>query len=240
MAPQGTFDVVVFGPHPDDVEMGMAGTVIRLVESGRRVLNVSLTQGEKGTYGTVEIRRSEFEEANRIMGSQPLMLDFPDTALANDYDGKLKIARVVRTCRPQVVFAPYHTNPFGHHDGSANVDHYTTGQVVRDGLKLARFRSLLPELPPHEVPFLYYFMVPKDRMPTIVVDVTPVIDRVGQAIRAYGTQMAIQKQENPVFELLDTIRRYHGIKIGKKYGEAFLSDEALPYGPSEFFGPAVS
>jgi N-acetylglucosamine malate deacetylase 1 len=237
VAPQGDFDVVIFGPHPDDVEMGMAGTVIRLVESGRRVLNVTLTRGEKGTYGTPESRAAEFEAANRLMGSEGIMLDFPDTAVTNDYEGKLKIARVVRTYRPRVVFAPYHTNRFGHMDGAANVDHPAAGQVVRDGLKLARFRSLLPGLPPHEVSHLYYFMVPKDLLPTIVVDVSAVIERVGQTIRAYQTQMAIHRQDNPVFELLETMRRYYGIRIGCKFGEAFLSDEALAFGPSDFFGP---
>ena len=236
MTPQGTYDVVVFGPHPDDVEMSMAGTIIRLREAGKRVLNVSLTRGEKGTYGTQETRRAEFEAANKVMDTDGLLLDFPDTAVTNDYEGKLKIARVVRTTRPTVVFAPYHTNRFGHLDGSANVDHYTSGALVRDGIKLARFRNLLPELPPHEVAHLYYFLLPKDLMPTIVVDVTAVIDRVWEAIRAYHTQMSIRRRENPIFELLETMRRYHGVRIGRPFGEPFYSDEALSFGPHEFFG----
>lgn len=237
MEPEGTFDVIVFGPHPDDVEMGVAGTVILLVEAGKRVLNVSLTRGEAGTYGTPETRRAEFAEANRLMGSEGLMLDFPDTGVVNDPAGRLTIARVVRRHCPTVVFAPYHTNRFGHLDGTANVDHPATGAVVRDGLKMARFRSQLPELQPHEVSYLYYYMVPKDVLPTMIVDVSPVIDRARAAIRAYGTQMAIHKRENPVFELLDSIRRYHGIRIGKAFGEAFYSDESLAFGPLEFFGP---
>lgn len=237
MPQDGRYDVVVFGPHPDDVEMGMAGTVIRLVRSGRRVLNVSLTGGEKGTFGTPESRRREFAEANRLMGTDGRILDFPDTKVTNNYEGKLKIARVVREARPGVVFAPYHTNPFGHHDGSANVDHYTTGEVVRDGLKLSRFVNVLPELPPHDVDYLYYFMVPKDRHPTLVVDVSDVIEEVRGTIRAYGTQMAIRRKELEILELLDTLRRYHGIRIGAAYGEAFLSDESIPFGPDEFFGP---
>lgn len=231
------YDVVVFGPHPDDVEMTMAGTVIQLVRAGKRVLNVSLTQGERGTYGDRETRRREFEAANRVMGSAGYLMDFPDTAVTNDHPGKLKIASVVRRTRPAVVFAPYHTNPFGHHDGSANVDHYTTGQVVRDGLKLARFKNLLPDLAPHDVEHLYYFMVPKDRLPTVVVDVTQVMDEVHAAIEAYATQMAIHRRENGIMDMLDTLRRYHGIRIGAAYGEAFLSDEALPFGALDFFGP---
>jgi N-acetylglucosamine malate deacetylase 1 len=232
-----TYDVVVFGPHPDDVEMGIAGTVILLVQAGKKVLNVSLTRGERGTFGDPETRRLEFEAANKVMGSDGLLLDFPDTAVMNDTEGRLKIARIVRTARPTVVFSPYHTNRFGHHDGTANVDHYAAGQVVRDGCKLARFRNLLPELPPHEVPYLYYYMVPKDMLPTMVVDVSSVIDKVWEAIRAYQTQMSIQKRENAVFELLDAMRRYHGIRIGRRYGEAFYSDETLPFGPLDFFGP---
>lgn len=237
MAAEGVFDVVIFGPHPDDVEMTMAGTVIKLARAGKRVLNVSLTRGERGTYGTTETRREEFLEANRVMQSEGLLLDFPDTDVRNDREGRLKIARVVRTYRPAVVFAPYHTNRFGHHDGTANVDHYATGLVARDGVKLARFRNLLPELPPHEVSYLYYYMVPKDISPTFVVDVSEVIETVWEAIRAYRTQMSIQRRDNRIFDLLDTMRRYHGIRIGRTYGEAFYSDEALHLGPLELFGP---
>ena len=236
---ESTYDAVVFGPHPDDVEMSMAGTLIQMVRNGKRVLNVSLTQGERGTYGDRETRRREFVAANQVMGTAGYLMDFPDTAVTNDYDGKLKIATVVRRTRPKVVFAPYHTNPFGHHDGSANVDHYTTGEVVRDGLKLARFKNLLPELPPHDVAHLYYFMVPKDRMPTIVVDVTSEMDGVHAAIEAYATQMSIHRKDTRIMEMLDTLRRYHGIRIGAGFGEAFLSDEALPFATHEFFRPAL-
>lgn len=231
------YDVVIVGPHPDDVEMTMAGTVIKLVRAGKKVLNVSVTRGERGTYGTVESRREEFRRANEVMGSSGLMLDLPDTSVTNDYESKLKIARLMRVHRPKVVFTPYHTNPFGHFDGTANVDHYTTGQVVRDGMKLARFKSLLPELPPHAVEYVYYFMVPKDRLPSIVVDVSDVMEDVRRAIESYATQMSIQRHSNRIQDILEATRRYHGIRIGAEYGEPFLSDEALSFGPLEFFGP---
>ena len=233
----GSFDVVAFGPHPDDVEMGIAGTLIKMVRAGKRILNVCMTRGEKGTYGTVDVRKKEFERANEIMGTIPLMLDFPDTAMVNDYEGKLRVARIVRETRPQVVFAPYHTNPFGHFDGSANVDHFATGELVRDGLKLARFRSLLPELEPYGVPYLYYYMVPKHISPTVVVDVTDVIDEVHAAIEAYATQMSIKKQRLGIHDTLDVIRRYTGLRINVPYGEGFYSDEALAFSVEGFFGP---
>jgi bacillithiol biosynthesis deacetylase BshB1 len=229
------FDVVVFGPHPDDAEMSMAGTMIRLVRAGYRVLNVSLTRGEKGTYGDPETRRREFQRANEIMGTEGRLLDFPDTGVVNDRHGRLKIARVVRETRPRVVFAPYHTNPYTHLDGSANVDHYATGAVVRDGLKLARFRNLLPELPPHTVDRIFYYMVPKDVHPTFVVDVTDLREEIRRAIQAYETQMAIRRGEQSILQLLETIRAYHGLRIGRPYAEAFLSDETLRLDPEDFF-----
>lgn len=235
MGPSELFDVIVFSPHPDDAEMTIAGTMIRLVRSGRRVLSVALTGGEMGTFGTPESRRKEFEAANAVMGVTGRILDFPDTEVVNDPGGRLKIARVVREHRPQIVFAPYHTNRFDHHDGSANNDHFAAGQLVRDGLKLARFRSVMPELPAHDVRRLFYYMIPKDMLPNIVVDVTGVMEDVHCAIRAYETQMKIWRAENSIVELLDTLRQYHGIRIGKKFGEAFHSDESMEFEPDHFF-----
>jgi len=235
MSSSPLYDVVVFSPHPDDAEMTFAGTMIRLVRSGRRVLVAALTGGEKGTFGTVETRRQEFAAANAVMGTDGVILGFPDTEVTSTPEGRLRIARVIRTHMPQIVFAPYHTNRFDHHDGSANSDHWATGQLVRDGLKLARFKNVMPDLPPHDVQRLFYYMVPKDLLPTIVVDVTDVMEDVHRAIQAYATQMNIWRQENSILHLLDTIRAYHGIRIGRRFGEAFFSDESLLFEPDHFF-----
>jgi N-acetylglucosamine malate deacetylase 1 len=235
MGADSLYDVVVFSPHPDDAEMTIAGTIIRLVRSGRRVLSVALTGGEKGTFGDAPTRAREFAAANAVMGSDGRILDFRDTEVVNSPEGRLKIAGVIREHRPQIVFAPYHTNRFDHHDGSANSDHWAAGQLVRDGLKLARFRNVLPEIPPHDVQRLFYYMVPKDMLPTIVVDVSDVMDDVRRAIRAYESQMQIWRAENTILPLLEAIRAYHGIRIGKRYGEALHSDESLSFGPEQFF-----
>jgi LmbE family N-acetylglucosaminyl deacetylase len=226
-------DVVVFSPHPDDSEMTIAGTMIRLARAGHTVFNVSLTRGEMGTYGTVETRKQEFLRANEVMGTVGHMMDFPDTGVMNDREGRLKIASFVRRHRPRVVFAPYHTNPYTHLDGTANVDHYAAGALVRDGLKLARFRRLLPDQPPHFVQRILYYMVPKDVRPTFVVDVSDLREEIHEAIKAYATQMEIHKGEVMILELLDTMRAFHGLRIHRPLAEAFLSDEALNLGPDE-------
>ncbi len=93
MGADSLYDVVIFSPHPDDAEMTIAGTIIRLVRGGRRVLNVALTHGEKGTFGDAETREKEFAAANAIMGTDCRILDFADTEVVNSPAGRLRIAR---------------------------------------------------------------------------------------------------------------------------------------------------
>ena len=125
-----------------------------------QVLVVSLTRSERSTYGDPETREKEFEAAARVLGVSPLLLDYPDTEVVNSEECRKLVVDLVRRYRPQIVFAPYHTNEAGHHDGRANRDHQETGRLVRDGLKLARLRSVSPETPAHDVRRLIYYMVP--------------------------------------------------------------------------------
>ena len=230
-----SYDVVVFGAHPDDAEMAMGGTIARLARAGRSVLIVSLTRGERGTYGTVEGRAREAAAAAAILGCSSRLLDFPDTQVENTLAGREAIAEVVREWRPQLVFAPSHVSRFGHHDGAAHVDHLATGALVRDALKLARLRGASKKLPPHDVQRLYTYMVPRDQHPTLLVDVTEVVDVLQEALRAYESQMEIIRQGSPIFDILLALRRFHGIAAGCTYAEPFLAAESLRADPETLF-----
>ena len=220
-------DAVVFGAHPDDAEMGMGGTIAKLGRAGRRVVIVSLTRGESGTYGTPAEREREAGRAAAVLGCDHRLLDFPDTRVTPDPEGRERIMRLLRELRPELVFAPYPANRFGHHDGAAHVDHLATGTIVRDAVKLARMQGVTRELPAHDVRRLFYYMVPRDRYPTLVVDVSAEFDVLVRAIQAHTSQMAIQRQGNSILDVLAAIRRYYGILAGSTYAEAFLSEEAL-------------
>jgi bacillithiol biosynthesis deacetylase BshB1 len=227
------FDVVAFGAHPDDLEFSIAGTIAGLTKAGRAVLMVALTRGEASTYGSVEERAREAAEAARALGAAHLLLDFPDTRVENSYDARLSIARLVRARRPSLVIAPYHTNPGTHHDGRANSDHTAAGALVRDALKLARFRRVLPEIAPHEARRLLYYMPPLGRLPNVVVDVSEHEAQIERAVAAYRSQMAIQRRDNSIAEILRAMRRSTGMLIGKRLGEGFLTDEALEAAPED-------
>jgi bacillithiol biosynthesis deacetylase BshB1 len=222
-----TYDVVAFGAHPDDAEMGMGGTIAALSQAGRRVIIVSLTHGEQGSHGTRDHRVRESAAAARILGCDHRLLDFPDTRVAPDFDSRARLMRLVRELRPQLVFAPYHTSRFGHHDGAAHVDHLATGTLARDAVKLARIRGVEPDLPAHDVRRTFYYMVPRDQYPALLVDVSAHMATVVRALEAYETQMRIERQGNAILSILDTYRRYHGITAGCTHAEAFLCEEAL-------------
>jgi bacillithiol biosynthesis deacetylase BshB1 len=220
-------DVVVFGAHPDDAEMAMGGTIALLTASGVSLQIVSLTQGERGTHGTVATRRSEAAAAARVLGCDHRLLDFPDTRLTNDIETREALMRLIRAEQPKLVFAPYHTSRLGHHDGAAHVDHLATGAVIRDAVKLARIRGVEPTLPAHDVQRLFYYMVPRDQYPTFLVDVTAHMETLERALAAYETQMRIERQRHRILEILQTFRRYFGVAGGCEYAEPFMSEEPL-------------
>lgn len=230
-----TYDVVIFGAHPDDVEMAMGGTAAKLVHAGFSVLSVSLTPSEMSTFGDVETRAREFQNANAILGTHGRILNFLDTQIENTPAARVEIARLIRETRPRLLFAPYHTNPFTELGGIANVDHYTTGALVRDAAKIARIEKTVPELPRHTISQLFYYMLPEHIRPTITVDVTDTFDQALQAIRAYESQMRIQLAGNEIERILTLRRAAAGIPIGASYAENFLAELPLRFTPELFF-----
>jgi N-acetylglucosamine malate deacetylase 1 len=228
-------DAVAFGAHPDDVEMGMGGTIARLAHAGARVLLVSLTPGERGTHGDAASRAREAAAAAAILGCQHRILDFPDTRLEYGIEARERLMRLVREWQPRIVFAPYHTSRGTHHDGAAHVDHLTAGALVRDAVKLARLRGLEPELPAHDVQRLFYYMVPRHCTADFYVDVSAHMDVLRRALAAYATQMRIERQGNGIQEILEAFRRYYGVAAGCTFAEAFLCDEPLRADPDTLF-----
>ena len=230
-----TYDVVVIAPHPDDAEMGMGGTMIKLVQAGYSVLSICLTQGEMGTYGNIEVRKKEFEDASAVIGCDCLMLDFPDTGIENDRESRIRIARLIREYCPKLIFAPYYSNERALPRGLVHVDHYTTGALVRDAVKFARLKKTVPDMEPHNIAKLYFFMVPEDRHPNLVVDVSDVIEQIEQAVLCYNTQMAISFREHGIKDVVDFMRKQAGMKIGVSFAEQFLTDQYLVMTPDQFF-----
>jgi bacillithiol biosynthesis deacetylase BshB1 len=223
------YDVLCFGAHPDDVEMGMAGTVAALTAMGKRVAVVDLTHGEIGTHGSAEMREKEARAASRILGSDRRILDHPDGGVQDTLKARHEVAGILRECRPEIVFAPYPDARTGPYDGRSNEDHLATGAIVRAAAKLARFRKLdlMPPREPHTIRRLYSYMLPDFLKPSLVVDVSPHCETLEAAIRAFASQMPIARGNHDILDLLLLHRRASGLLIGVDFGESFLSEDPL-------------
>ncbi len=233
--PQSSCDVLVFSAHPDDAEMAMGGTLLRLVDTGYRLVHCSLTAGQMGAHGDEAGRRAEFESACRFLNCDGRILTFRDTEVENSVVARKEVAAIIRALRPQIIFAPYHTNAQAERGGIAHADHYTAGALIRDAAKFARMGGLDLGLPPHEVRRLFFYMIPSNVIPNIIVDVSSVIDRTTELIRCYREQMAISIGGTSVEELFRTKRAALGVANGVRFAEPFIADELLMFEPITFF-----
>ena len=118
-------DVLVFGAHPDDVELGCGGTVIKLVEQGKKVAIIDLTRGELGTRGTAESRKKECENATKILGvAVRENMNFEDGFFKDDEKHKLALIKKIREYCPEIVITNATTD--------RHPDHGRGSQIVVD------------------------------------------------------------------------------------------------------------
>jgi len=220
-------DVLVFGAHPDDLEIGCGGTVANLARSGRRVVLVDLTRGELATRGTPEIRAAEADAALRALGAADRVnLGLPDGGIAADPRATALIAGVVRRHRPQMVLLP--------HIEDRHPDHMAAGRLVYEGVFLAgvqKFAAAPAGVAPHRPGRLLSYMIWHAFSPDVIVEVPePQAEAKMRAIRAYATQFLASAAPDPETRLtdprtLDAIESrmaYLGSLIGARHGEGFL------------------
>src|SRR5213075_1200778 len=99
--------VLVIGPHPDDQELGMGGTIIRLASQGHRVHIVDMTNGEPTPFGSVEIRARESAAAAKVLGVERTLLGLKNREVVHDIQSRHKLAAVVRIHLLDGLFSPY-------------------------------------------------------------------------------------------------------------------------------------
>ncbi len=224
---QPIYDVVVLNAHPDDVEMAVGGTLLKLVEGGKRVLSVIFTRGDAGRYGTVAERVAEAGRASEFGGYDYLFLNRPDCGLFFDRETRDEAVCILRRARPELVLAPYHTNFQGHRDGINHEDHLALGRIAAAALKISRVKGYLAEIEPWVPSRLLYFMVPRAATPSLIIDVSEQEERIRGLINCFTTQTQIIRSGKPILDVLLEWRRFTGYTVGVELGESFLSEEPL-------------
>jgi bacillithiol biosynthesis deacetylase BshB1 len=221
-------DCLVVAAHPDDAEISCGGTLLRLIDGGRRVGVLDVTRGEMGTRGTRADRDAETRLASERLGlSFRGNLEQPDGRVQVTLEAREALARVLRETRPHTVLT--------HALEDSHPDHAATGRLTREAWYVCGLQRLaeLDGGPPAKRPAaLLHFQSHVPFEPTLVVDVTPVWERKLEVVRAYASQLRPGSPEDQgqhflqgadILRRMETKARSAGERIGAAYGEPFLS-----------------
>jgi N-acetylglucosamine malate deacetylase 1 len=176
-------DLLVFGPHPDDIEIGLGGTVARHAAAGHRVGLCDLTRGELSSNGTPDERQAEAAEAARVLGALwRENLAWPDGGIAATPDLIRSAVDLIRRCRPRTVAIPYWEDRHPDHGAASHV------------LRVAAFRSGLRRYEtaadPWRPDWVCYYFINDSSAPSFVVDVSAHYQRKRDALDCYRSQFA--------------------------------------------------
>ena len=226
-------DILAFGAHPDDVELGCAGTILREVALGKKVGIVDLTRGELGTRGSAEIRDKEAAAAAAILGvSVRENLAFRDGFFVNDEAHQLEIIKMIRKYQPEIVLC--------NAVDDRHIDHPKGSQLVSDACFLSGLIRITTSLDGEEQKawrpkVVYHYMQWKNLVPDFVVDITGYVEQKTAAILAYSSQFYdpnSKEPESPIssknfLESLNYRSRDLGRLTGLEHAEGFTAERYL-------------
>jgi len=224
MAPD-TAKLLAFGAHPDDIEFGCGGVVVRETRAGRPAHLVVCSRGEAATHGTPSERAAEAQQSASLLGATLEFVDLEgDARLEVRAAHALKLAAVLRRVRPSVVLAPSL-------EENQHPDHARLGRMVRDAARLARYAGLDDLRPwlPHAIDQLFYYAVTPEGEPAgvlpVLIDVSPpdILAAWTAAMEAHTSQT---RTRNYV-ELQLTRARFNGLRAGLEHAIALFPNDPL-------------
>lgn len=226
-------DILAFGAHPDDVELGCSGTIAKEISLGKKVGIVDLTRGELGTRGSVEIRNSESAKASAILGVIAREnLDMRDGFFLNDEAHQLKIIEMIRKYKPEIVLCNAIQD--------RHIDHGKGSKLVSDACFLSGLIQIKTELngvqqEAWRPKIVYHYIQWQNIEPDFVVDISDFMDKKMASVLAYGSQFYNPNSNEPVSPItsknfLDSVK-YRAQDLGRlvnvTYAEGFTTERYL-------------
>ncbi len=222
-------DILVFGAHPDDAELGAGATIAKEVSKGKKVGIIDLTRGELGTRGSAEIRDREAAKAAKILGvAVRENMEFADGFFVNDKEHQLEIIRMIRKYRPEIVLC--------NAVDDRHIDHGRGSKLVSDACFLSGLIKIDTKIDggdewqePWRPKVVYHYIQWKNLKPDFVVDVTGFIEKKTESIMAYSSQFYdpdSNEPETPISSknFTDSVvyrARDLGRIVGVEYAEGF-------------------
>lgn len=229
-----TVDVLAVGAHPDDVELGCAGSISLSKAQGKSVAIIDLTQGELGTRGSVESRRLEAQKAAEILGViDRENMNFRDGFFQNDETHQLALIAKIRSWKPQLVLCNAIQD--------RHIDHGKANALVNDACFLSGLEKIetLDKNGKKQAPWrpklVLEYIQWMDIKPDIVLDISAHLETKMDAVKAYKTQFYnpnSKESETPIssknfIESVSYRAKNFGRLIGVDAGEGFTSRSML-------------
>lgn len=221
-------DVLVFGPHPDDVEIGFAGSIAAHVAQGVRVGLVDLTRGELGSNGTPEEREAEAMAAREVLGAAwRTNFGWPDGAITGTDQQILDVVRLVRAVRPKTVVLP--------HDGDRHPDHVAASRVLTRAVFNAGLRRFEPSTPAWKPDWVCYYFINDAVAPSFAIDVSAHYDVKRRALACHASQFApsgshavpTRLTHATFMQMIESRDAYLGSQTGVAFAEGLLVREPI-------------
>jgi bacillithiol biosynthesis deacetylase BshB1 len=222
---QETVEYLVLAPHPDDAELGMGGTITKLLAAGRRVGIVDLTRGEPTPFGTPAKRRRETAAASAALGLRVrLNLGLKNRELEATLAARVTVAEAIRTLRPRVLFIPYWRD--------AHPDHLAATTLAVQARFHAKLTKTRMKGEPHYPERVFYYYCTHLRTHddvAFVVDVSAEFAAKARAVECYRSQFyeGRGRRAGEVVRYVADVNRYWGDMINRPYGEPFAVQEVL-------------
>ena len=226
-------DVLAFAAHPDDVELSCGGTIIKLVEAGKKVGIIDLTEGELGSRGSVDSRYEEASNAAKILGlTIRENLKLRDGFFEINEESKLKVIEQIRRFRPEIVLANSITD--------RHPDHGRASQLIEESFFLSGLRKVKShwecgEQEAYRPNVLYHYIQDRYIKPDFILDISEQFKKKMQAVLAYKSQFYDPHSKEPNTpisgkDFLDFLKgraSEYGRSIGKTFGEGFTSARTI-------------
>ncbi|MDP6541149.1 MAG: PIG-L family deacetylase [Phycisphaerales bacterium] len=215
-------NILVVGPHPDDQELGMGGTIAKFANEGHEVLLLDMTSGEPTPHGSPEIRAKESSTAAAILGVKRTTVNLPNRFVEQSIPARHAVAAVIREHQAEIIFAPYFED--------AHPDHIATTRIVED----ARFDAKLTKIDlagdPIYPRWLFYYYCTHLRAvpnPSFLIDTTNFASRKRDAIVAYESQFVIAEKNRPIVDWVEAQDKYFGGRLRTETAEPFFTREPI-------------
>lgn len=223
-------DILAIFAHPDDVELTVGGTLLKMKHLGYKTGALDVTRGEMGTRGTVESRELEAGEAAKILKLDIREnLGLPDGRVFTDDESRTKLVRVLRRLKPKLIFT--------HQENDPHPDHNHIVQLVRESARLSSMGKYEEKSGAEKikVPIVAHNVFSRLVAPTFIVDISDFLPAKMEAIKAHKSQFYNPESNEPETRLttesfideLENRSRYFGSLIGVAAGEPFYVREAL-------------